>query len=420
MTALCLAVLLAANAGDGRPQGRPLHPPEFIAEILVHGNHLTSDEEIVRMSGLTIGAPLEAGTIELTRRRLRAARFDDVDVLKRMASIADPSKVVVVIVVNEGPVRIDVPKDPSLPIRVLRRRGLTNFMYFPILDGEDGYGLTYGVRLAYVNVTGRRGRISVPLSWGGTKSAGVEFDRTFNGPLPRVILGAAVDRRHNPAFDEEDGRRRVWLRAERTVGSLRLGSTIGWQGVRFADFDDRTRHAGVDATVDTRLDPVLPRNAVFASASWTTFEFQRGERLTRTRFDGRGYLGLIGQSVLVSRVVREDASDAQTPYFQSLLGGWSNLRGFEAGSFTGDTMVAGSLELRLPISSPLQVAKLGLSGFVDAGTAYRKGERLGDRPFHTGIGGGVWAAITVVQFGLSVAHGRGAGTRVHFGVAGTF
>ena len=434
MTALCLAVLLFGTGIDRRPHGWPLHSseagrqegqagaraPEVITEILVHGNHVTRDEDIVRMSGLTIGAPFAADTIALVQQRLRAGHFDDVDVLKRLASIADPSKVVVVIVVNEGAVRIDVPKNPALPIRVLKRRGLANLMYFPILDAEDGYGLTYGVHVAYVNVTGKRARVSVPVSWGGTKRAGIEFERTFTGPLSRIVVGTAFQRRHNPAFDEEDGRRRVWVRFERTHRSLRVGSTIGWEGVRFADFDDRLRYAGVDVTFDTRLDPVLPRHALLASVQWTTFRFQHGERLTRARFDGRGYVGLVGQSVLVVRALREDASDAQAPYFQSLLGGWSNLRGFEAGSFTGDRLLAGSLELRVPMTSPLEVAKLGVSGFVDVGTAYGRAERLGDRPFQTGIGGGLWVAATVVQFGLSVAHGRGARTRVNFGAALTF
>ena len=49
-------------------------------------------------------------------------------------------------------------------------------MLLPMLDAEDGYGATYGVRFAFVGVTGERGRISFQLTWGGHKRAGAELD----------------------------------------------------------------------------------------------------------------------------------------------------------------------------------------------------------------------------------------------------
>ena len=147
--------------------GQAAGPGEVIADIRVHGNHVTPDEEIVRLAGISVGAPFAADTLDAVRARLRdARRFDDVEVLKRYASIADPSQILIVIVVNEGPVRIEVPDDPDLPIRVVRRRGLTNLMLLPVLDAEDGYGLTYGARVAYVGVAGSRGRVSFPADLG--------------------------------------------------------------------------------------------------------------------------------------------------------------------------------------------------------------------------------------------------------------
>ena len=83
-------------------------------------------------------------------------------------------------------------------------------------------------------------------------------------------------------------------------------------------------------------------------------------------------------------------------------------------------MVTGSLELRMPLSSPLSVGKLGLSVFADTGKAYTKGEKFADQPYHTGIGGGVWLTLTAFRMGLSVAHGLGADTRVNFGAGITF
>ena len=103
------------------------------------------------------------------------------------------------------------------------------------------------------------------------------------------------------------------------------------------------------------------------------------------------------------------------PYLRSLLGGWSNLRGFEAGAFTGDTLVAGSAEVRVPLSPVLSDGKLGVSVFVDAGAAYDKGRRLKDADIRTGAGGSVWVTLLAFRMGVSVAHGKGAGTRVNFG-----
>ena len=98
----------------------------------------------------------------------------------------------------------------------------------------------------------------------------------------------------------------------------------------------------------------------------------------------------------------------------------SNLRGFEAGHAIGDTLVAGSAELRVPLTSPLNFGKLGVSVFVDAGTVYDDGERLGDQRFERSAGGGVWITAAVLRLNLSVARGIGAGTRVQFGAGVTF
>jgi outer membrane protein assembly factor BamA len=345
-----------------------------------------------------------------------SGKFDDVTVLKRYASIEDPSRIVVVIVVNEGPVRIDLPEVPGGAIRVVPRRGLRNLMYMPILEFEDGYTATAGVRMALVNVGGDLGRLSFPLTFGGTRRAGVEYDRTLrSGPLSRIEFGAATQRRKNPAFEVFDRRHRLWARAERRLGPIRAGVVGGWTDVSFADLDDDFRSIGVDVAVDTRLDPLLPRNAVYTTVSWERLDFASGGTTDRTRVDARGYLGIVGQTVLVARALHEDANRPLPPYLQSLLGGWSSLRGFEAGAFVGDTVVAGSLELRVPLSSALSVGRLGVSGFVDAGKAYFKGQRFDDQPWEVGVGGSVWLTATVIKVSFSVARGLGSGTRVNFG-----
>ena len=122
----------------------------------------------------------------------------------------------------------------------------------------------------------------------------------------------------------------------------------------------------------------------------------------------------------ILRVLREDANRPQPLYLRSLLGGWSNLRGFEAGYKTGDTLVATSVEWRMPISSPLSFGKLGISLFADWGTAYEKGQRLRDQTLDRGLGGSVWLALTGFRLSVGVARGKGAGTRVNFGGGLTF
>jgi outer membrane protein assembly factor BamA len=198
-------------------------------------------------------------------------------------------------------------------------------------------------------------------------------------------------------------------------GGVRSGP---WQHVSFGGVTDSFQSAGADVTLDTRVDPLLPRNAVFATASWEHLSFSSDGAINRTRLEGQGYLGLIGQSVLVLRAVREDADRPLPPYLKSLLGGWSSLRGFKAGSYFGDTLVNGSAELRIPLGSPLDVAKLGVSLFADTGTAYADGERYRDQTLHTGLGASVWISAAVFQISLAVAHGLNGDTRVNFG-AGT-
>lgn len=411
----------AAGALAG-PQSSATPAREVIADVRVHGNQITADDEIVRLAGVARGDAFEVSTIARVRDVLnRTGKFRDVDVLKRFASIADPSQILIVIVVDEGPVSVEGATVPGDPVRVVRRRALTNVMLMPLLEGEDGYGLTYGARVAYVGVTGKRGRLSMPLAWGGRKQAGVEFDREFvSGPVTRVQLGATISRSTNPAFDEDDTRRRWWVRAERAMGLVRVGGETGLQRVSFAGARDRFHYVSADATFDTRVDPVLPRNAVYVYVGWTRYRFADQTSVGRTHLDGRGYLGLMGQSVIVGRVLHDGASARLPPYLDSLLGGWSNLRGFRAGSFAGDRMLQTSLELRVPVSSPLNAAKLGVSIFADSGKVYDWDQRIGVTPVHNGVGAGVWMVLTAFRAGLSVAHGLGHDTRVNFGLGVTY
>lgn len=425
LTAVLFATL-AAVAPAARAQ-------EVVSQLQVHGNTLTGNDEVIRLSGLAIGAPVDGEIVAAAAARLRASNhFQHVDVLKRFASIADPTQVILVIIVDEGPVRIEVKRataegegedgDGGQQVARARRARRLLPMFLPIVDFEDGYGLSYGVRFSVPNPAGSKSRLSFPATWGGEKRAAVELEKTFTrGPVTRIESGASIARRTNPFYREDDDRNRVWIRAEREmVPPLRVGATAAWERQSFAGQHGRFTEAGVDVTFDTRIDPMLPRNAIYARAAWNHLNFDRGASINRTELDGRGYVGLFGQNVLMLRAFRSDADRPLPPYLQPMLGGTQNLRGFRAGMAVGNTLVAGSLELRVPLTSPLNIGKLGVSVFVDAGAAYGDGERLRDQTIERAAGGGVWFSVAVIRLNLAVAHGIGAGTRVHFSTTASF
>jgi len=412
MWAAVIVFCCGATLARAVPQ---VQAPEVVAAIQIHGNTATPDEEIRTLAGIEVGMRVEPTTIDEVTTRLRATRkFESVQVLKRFASIADPSQIVLVVIVDEGAVKVEITGDPDRPTtRVVRERRL-NLMVLPILMWEDGYGFTYGARLARAGIAGKQSRLSFPLTWGADKRAGIELDKTLaRGPVDRIITGASVNSRENPFFEEDDNRTRAWIRGERElVRNVRAGVTAGWQRVSFFDTDDRFGHAGADIVVDTRVDPILARNAVYVRASW---EILGLDKLQRTEIDARGYLGLVGQSVLALRAQRQDANQPQPPYLKPLVGGVPNLRGFAVGTDAGDTLTAASAELVVPLTSPLNVGKIGVSAFIDTGTVYDDGERLSDQTFKQGYGGSLWFSAAFLRLNIAVAHGRGSSTRVQVG-----
>ena len=425
--AFVLAAILAGGHPASLQQAR-----EVIVNIMVHANQVVPSEEVITIAGVKVGDSFtDKTTADVTARLKASGRFDSVEVRKRYASIEDMSQITLVILANEGSVRIDMPDLPGGEVKVVDRTVWNSLMFMPILYGEDGYGFTYGVRVAYPQPIGPASRLSFPLTWGGTRRAGAELDRTFkSGAVSRVEFGGAIQSERNPAYDIRDNRNRVWARVEKVLGRVRLGSTGGYQRVSFAEVVDHFTTIAGDATLDTRMDSALPRNAVYVNASIehvmfgdtsTTLPAGEGTSLNRTRLDARGYLGLFGQQILVARVLAEDVDRPAPLYLRSLLGGWSNLRGFEAGFRTGDTMLATSLEWRMPITSPLSsFGKMGVSVFVDWGTAYDHGQQLRDQKWDQGAGAAVWLTVTAFRMSVGVAHGKGSGTRVNFGGGLTF
>ena len=198
-----------------------------VGEVRVHGNHTTPDEKVFAIIGDVVGKPAtEALVGEVAAKLEQSGQFDGVEVRKRFRSIDNPDDILLMIVVDEFP-GID-PLDNFAPPSPVRRF-FTSGMFLPILSSEDGYGLTYGARISFVDRFGPRSRITIPLSWGGERQARVQVERTFrSGLIDRVSAEAGVDRRVNPHYEVRDRRMSFNARVESAVQRwLRVGAGGG-------------------------------------------------------------------------------------------------------------------------------------------------------------------------------------------------
>lgn len=397
---------------------------EKVTEVRVHGNATVADAVVLQLAGVTVGQPLGPGAIEAVEKRLRdSGRFDEVQVRKRYRTLA-MDEVSLVLLVHER-AGISPTGEPPGVARRLR----SHLMFFPILQYDDGYGWTYGARTSMVDVAGKGTRLSVPLSWGGTRRVAVEMDRTFkSGPLTRLSGSFGLAQREHPRFSIDDRRLEVDARAERRLfGRLTLGAEIARSRITFAPARDHVWTSGADVTLDTRNDPSYPVDAVLASAAWNrlhaigTASFSAsGTAIDRYRLDARGYKRLFGQNVLAARVGYDTASAPLPQYEQWLLGG-STLRGTRGGAFAGDMRVVWSAELRVPFSSPLSAGRTGFNVFVDGGSVAPYGERIAGQTRHRSAGAGLWLTAAIFSLNLDVARSiDGRRTRVHFGTGFSF
>jgi outer membrane protein assembly factor BamA len=395
----------------------PAAAQEHIVEIRVHGNHTTPDQDILTIAGLAVGETPTPERLAAAEAKLRDShRFEAVEVRKRYESISDLSQILIVLLVDEVP---GVSKDNLTPGPLTRFKAVA--MWLPILRFEDGYGFTYGARTAVVDRIGPRSRIAVPLTWGGERRAALEVERAFDrGPFSTIRGSAALDRRVNPHFDVPDSRREVGVQADRTLLPwLRAGADARIANVSFRGLDAFHRAAGVHAVVDTRLDPSFPRNEVLASVGWQRIAFETGSSPVLST-DLRGYVGVYRGMVLALRARTVRASSPLPPSEQTLLGGSETLRGYRAGYAAGDGIAATSAELRVPLTSPLDIGRFGVKAFVDHGTTWPSGVSLSTRHFEQGIGGGIYFGAAIVNGGIDVAQARDGSRRWHFGLGVSF
>ena len=409
---------------DPQPPILPASGQETIVEVRVHGNAYINDADVIALAGVTVGQPWTSESLAGIEQRLKVSgRFESVEVRKRYRSLDSTTEIVVLLVVHERPGVTSIDQDLD-PVTGSWKRLRSRLMFLPILNYADGYGFTYGARFSTVDLLGAKERLSFPLTWGGTRRAAVELERTFkSGPLTQIESSFGIWQRENPRFEIDD-RRLEWRgRAERVFGRfLRTGVEGSAADVEFDTLDDRLLTVGADIALDTRADPAFPRNAVYLASGWTGLSVRdRGDQINRVFADARGYLGVIGQLVLATRAQFTSADATLPPYERLLLGGSSTLRGFRTGSFDGDRMFVTSAELRMPITSVLSSARLGVTAFFDAGTVYDAGQRLEDATWHRGVGGGVFLIASVFRLNFDVAYGLKTGdTRFHLGMGFPF
>jgi hypothetical protein len=397
---------------------------EAVNEIRVHGNAYIPDADIIGIAGVKIGQPVIDSLLKDIETRLKdSGRFEAVEVRKRYRSLTDSSDVALLLIVHERD-GVTTAKDDTSAVGGAWRRFRSKFMFLPILTYADGYGFTYGARFSTLSFLGTGERVSFPLTWGGTRRAAVEVERTFKrGPLTSVQSSFGIWQRENPHYEIDD-QRVEWIgRAEKHFGRyVRTGVVGSTSSVEFGTIDDRLWTFGADAVLDTRDDPSFPRNAVFLGAGWTGLHPREiDQRIDRYFVDARGYAGLIRQSVFAARLQYTDASSPLPTYERLLLGGSSTLRGFRTGTFSGDRMFVSSAEIRVPITSVLSSAKLGVSAFFDASRIWEANQRFKDAVWRQSAGAGVFLIASIVRINVDVAHGFKTGdTRVHLGMGFPF
>jgi len=386
--------------------------PRTISDVRVHGNHSTPDARVFELAGVKPGDPFSETTLkEIEARLRRSGQFDRVEAITRSRAL-DGSDLSLIILVEETFV---VPIDtPGAGIVTPVRRIVNRPLFLPILDFSD-YGFSYGARASMVNVIGRGSRLSFPFTWGAQKRAAAEMEYRFGRDRrARVDASASWLRRENPFHAVDDTRREASAGASYQIARpLRAGVRGGVTSVAFGDLEDRFPWVSADATLDTRIDPELPREAVYASVRWEHLAFEQAGPANRLRTDLRGYLGLFGQSVLAVRALHVMSDRPLPPFERALLGGGSTVRGSAFGFAAGDNMAVGSIELRLPISSPMSVGRLGANVFADAGAAYDRGTALGDARYRWGYGAGLFFSATILKLNLDVATDGRGNTRAH-------
>ena len=420
LRALLRVALVFLWAGSASAQG-------VVEVVLVHGNHTTPTDQVLALADLTPGQPATAALVAQVERRLReSGRFADVSVQVRQRSLDPAGPVMVVIVVTERAGVSDRVLSPGLA-----RRLRAALMLGPILQYDDGYGATYGLRPTLVDRPWRNLNISAPLTWGGERKAAIEAAQTLTGPLRgQLRAGGGIDRRINPFYDVADTRRSGWVRADLSPTSWwRVSGDVRRSLVRFAGTDARQWSGGVATVFDPRADDYATALGMRAGAGvdWLQLDGRSVPPIRRTSADVAVSLPLIRlvtvrstappadgdedgdgdadqdagggsgsgsvRSVVLALRARTTRASAPLPAWeQALLGGALNLRGVRPGAAVGDNATAVSAEVRFA-GGLTPLARAGLRAFLDGAAVSPAGVRLRDEALTWGAGGGLFLQL---------------------------
>ncbi len=393
---------------------------EAVAEIRVHGNLSLSDAEVVALAGVEPGDEAGPELTAVVRERLEASgRFETIDVRRRYRSLTATDEVALVIVVRERPgARWRNPVARALA--TVGRR----LMVAPILDHREGYGVAYGALTSLVDVFGPGSRLSAPATWGGHKRIALEMEAAVPGRLvDRLRAAGWRGRRRHPYFDAEDDRTGLEVAVERRLpAGFRVNGAAAWEDVRFLARADRLFRSSMYLDYgDYRETPSTARRntAVVRAGIERLATVGVPATVFRPRLDARAYVAAGGQAILAARLFFAGASAPLPPYEKALLGGSpaarGTLRGWPAAAAVGDRIAAASIELRLPVTSLLSEAQVGLRFFGDTAAVYDAGSSIRQASFLEGVGVGVF--VMPPGFGspiaIDVAHDFAGGVRAH-------
>ena len=185
-----------------------------------------------------------------------------------------------------------------------------------------------------------------------------------------------------------------------------------WEEVVFGELTARLTRVIIVLEYDS-LSGMFPRDDVKLHAAVERLSVAgHPAAIFRPRVDAQAFKGVGGQAVLAARVLYEGASAPLPPYERSLLGGLGTLRGWEFGARVGDRLLAASIELRLPLSSPLATGKTGFLLFYDTAAVWNDGS-VRDQ-WLKGVGVGVFLDLPVIgSVRFDVGHDLRGGVVVH-------
>ena len=389
-------------------------PNETVVDLRIHGNHTILDGEVLALAGVAVGDVVDETVVDAIAQRLEASgRFEAVEVRKRYRSLTATDRIALIIVVRERP-RASV-RNPVVR-SIARLAGQS--MFLPVLRYDEGYGTSYGARFSLMDVLGQGSRVSVPATWGGDKRVAVEAERPLAlAVVDRLRAGGSHGRRTHPHFGVEDRRTRAWAGFDRDLGNgFRAGVETAWEEVGFVGPADRLTRLTVGLEYDGVSAGAFPRDDVKLHATVERMGIAgRSDAVVRPRIDAQAFKGVGGQAVLAARFLFEGASGALPPYEKALLGGGGNLRGWRVGARVGDRLAAASVELRLPLGSPISMGNAGVRFFYDTAAAYDVGRSLSGQRFLKGAGAGVFLTVPFGSLHLDAGHDFRGSVRIHAG-----